>query len=171
MPSSRFPNLRCAGNLPAVMRPDAAAVRTATAIQALAADGTRSGSSMQSSYRIDARRSAPGKPAPGHRTGREPRRPMGHALPTRPLEPVAVEDFLDDWSAPEAQATLHALVERLRSKKPGWSFAQPRVIGSHSRWPTGLYRLTPETAGATIPATRPNRGRTDVRTQRKWLAA
>jgi enoyl-CoA hydratase/carnithine racemase len=31
---------------------------------------------------------------------------------------LPVEDFLDGWFAPEAQATLHALVERLRSKKP-----------------------------------------------------
>jgi len=36
-------------------------------------------------------------------------------------DPVSlpVEAFLDGWFAPEAQATLHALVERLRSKKPG----------------------------------------------------
>ena len=32
---------------------------------------------------------------------------------------LPVEDFLDGWFAPEAQATLHALVEKLRSKKPG----------------------------------------------------
>ncbi len=32
---------------------------------------------------------------------------------------LPVEDFLDGWFAPEAQATLHALVERLRSKKTG----------------------------------------------------
>ncbi|MGH8145531.1 MAG: enoyl-CoA hydratase/isomerase family protein [Rhodanobacteraceae bacterium] len=31
---------------------------------------------------------------------------------------LPVEEFLDGWFAPEAQATLHALVERLRSKKP-----------------------------------------------------
>ncbi|HEX5353627.1 MAG TPA: enoyl-CoA hydratase/isomerase family protein [Rhodanobacteraceae bacterium] len=31
---------------------------------------------------------------------------------------LPVEAFLDSWFAPEAQATLHALVERLRSKKP-----------------------------------------------------
>lgn len=31
---------------------------------------------------------------------------------------LPVEAFLDGWFAPEAQATLHALVERLRSKKP-----------------------------------------------------
>lgn len=31
---------------------------------------------------------------------------------------LPVEDFLDGWFAPETQATLHALVERLRSKKP-----------------------------------------------------
>lgn len=31
---------------------------------------------------------------------------------------LPVEDFLDGWFAPEAQATLHALVEKLRSKKP-----------------------------------------------------
>lgn len=36
------------------------------------------------------------------------------AEPTR----LPVEDFLDGWFAPEAQTTLHALVERLRSKKP-----------------------------------------------------
>jgi enoyl-CoA hydratase/carnithine racemase len=30
---------------------------------------------------------------------------------------LPVEDFLDGWFAPEAQATLRALVERLRSKK------------------------------------------------------
>jgi enoyl-CoA hydratase/carnithine racemase len=30
---------------------------------------------------------------------------------------LPVEAFLDGWFAPEAQATLHALVERLRSKK------------------------------------------------------
>jgi len=32
---------------------------------------------------------------------------------------LPVEAFLDGWFAPEAQATLHALVERLRRKKPG----------------------------------------------------
>ncbi|HLI18337.1 MAG TPA: enoyl-CoA hydratase/isomerase family protein [Rhodanobacteraceae bacterium] len=32
---------------------------------------------------------------------------------------LPVEAFLDGWFAPEAQATLHALVERLRNKKPG----------------------------------------------------
>jgi enoyl-CoA hydratase/carnithine racemase len=32
---------------------------------------------------------------------------------------LPVENFLDGWFAPEAQATLHALVERLRGKKPG----------------------------------------------------
>ncbi|HJR14416.1 MAG TPA: enoyl-CoA hydratase/isomerase family protein [Rhodanobacteraceae bacterium] len=32
---------------------------------------------------------------------------------------LPVEAFLDGWFAPEAQATLHALVERLRSKKSG----------------------------------------------------
>ncbi len=31
---------------------------------------------------------------------------------------LPVEDFLDSWFAPEAQATLHTLVERLRNKKP-----------------------------------------------------
>jgi enoyl-CoA hydratase/carnithine racemase len=31
---------------------------------------------------------------------------------------LPVEAFLDGWFAPEAQATLHALVEHLRSKKP-----------------------------------------------------
>ena len=31
---------------------------------------------------------------------------------------LPVEAFLDSWFAPEAQATLHALAERLRSKKP-----------------------------------------------------
>jgi enoyl-CoA hydratase/carnithine racemase len=31
---------------------------------------------------------------------------------------LPVEAFLDGWFAPEAQATLRALVERLRSKKP-----------------------------------------------------
>jgi enoyl-CoA hydratase/carnithine racemase len=31
---------------------------------------------------------------------------------------LPVEAFLDGWFAPEAQATLHALVERLRNKKP-----------------------------------------------------
>lgn len=31
---------------------------------------------------------------------------------------LPVEEFLDGWFAPEAQATLHALVDRLRSKKP-----------------------------------------------------
>lgn len=31
---------------------------------------------------------------------------------------LPVEEFLDGWFAPEAQTTLHALVERLRSKKP-----------------------------------------------------
>lgn len=30
---------------------------------------------------------------------------------------LGIEDFLDGWFAPEAQTTLHALVERLRSKK------------------------------------------------------
>jgi enoyl-CoA hydratase/carnithine racemase len=30
---------------------------------------------------------------------------------------LPVEEFLDGWFAPEAQATLHALVERLRSKR------------------------------------------------------
>lgn len=30
---------------------------------------------------------------------------------------LPVEEFLDGWFAPEAQTTLHALVERLRSKK------------------------------------------------------
>lgn len=30
---------------------------------------------------------------------------------------LGIEDFLDGWFAPEAQATLHALVEKLRSKK------------------------------------------------------
>jgi enoyl-CoA hydratase/carnithine racemase len=30
---------------------------------------------------------------------------------------LPVEAFLDGWFAPEAQATLHALVERLRTKK------------------------------------------------------
>jgi enoyl-CoA hydratase/carnithine racemase len=32
---------------------------------------------------------------------------------------LPVEAFLDGWFAPEAQATLHALVEQLRSKKSG----------------------------------------------------
>lgn len=32
---------------------------------------------------------------------------------------LPVDDFLDGWFAPEAQTTLHALVERLRNKKPG----------------------------------------------------
>jgi len=32
---------------------------------------------------------------------------------------LPVEAFLDGWFAPEAQATLHALVEKLRSRKPG----------------------------------------------------
>ena len=32
---------------------------------------------------------------------------------------LPVEAFLDGWFAPEAQATLHALVERLRNKRPG----------------------------------------------------
>jgi len=32
---------------------------------------------------------------------------------------LPVEAFLDGWFAPEAQATLHALVERLRNKKTG----------------------------------------------------
>jgi hypothetical protein len=31
---------------------------------------------------------------------------------------LPVEEFLDGWFAPEAQATLHALVERLRNKRP-----------------------------------------------------
>ncbi|HJP99397.1 MAG TPA: enoyl-CoA hydratase/isomerase family protein [Rhodanobacteraceae bacterium] len=31
---------------------------------------------------------------------------------------LPVEGFLDGWFAPEAQATLHGLVERLRGKKP-----------------------------------------------------
>lgn len=33
-------------------------------------------------------------------------------------EQLPVAAFLDGWFAPEAQATLHALVERLRSRKP-----------------------------------------------------
>ncbi|MBN8735489.1 MAG: enoyl-CoA hydratase/isomerase family protein [Xanthomonadales bacterium] len=32
---------------------------------------------------------------------------------------LPVEEFLDGWFAPEAQTTLHALAERLRSKKSG----------------------------------------------------
>jgi enoyl-CoA hydratase/carnithine racemase len=32
---------------------------------------------------------------------------------------LPVEQFLDGWFAPEAQATLQALVERLRNKRPG----------------------------------------------------
>lgn len=31
---------------------------------------------------------------------------------------LPVEEFLDGWFAPEAQATLHALIERLRNKRP-----------------------------------------------------
>jgi len=34
-------------------------------------------------------------------------------------ESLDVEAFLDGWFAPEAQTTLHALVERLRNKKSG----------------------------------------------------
>lgn len=30
---------------------------------------------------------------------------------------LPIEEFLDGWFAPEAQATLHALVERLRNKR------------------------------------------------------
>jgi hypothetical protein len=32
---------------------------------------------------------------------------------------LPVEDFLGGWFGTEAQATLHALVERLRSRKSG----------------------------------------------------
>jgi enoyl-CoA hydratase/carnithine racemase len=47
-------------------------------------------------------------------------RAMARADLTRLFDDPAalpVEDFLDGWFAAEAQATLHALVERLRSKK------------------------------------------------------
>ena len=48
-------------------------------------------------------------------------RAMARADLTRLFDDPAslpVEEFLEGWFAPEAQATLHALVERLRNKRP-----------------------------------------------------
>jgi enoyl-CoA hydratase/carnithine racemase len=57
-------------------------------------------------------------------------RAMARANLTRLFDDPAslpVEEFLDGWFAPEAQATLHALVERLRNKRPATSKGPSRL--------------------------------------------